>query len=139
MKALKQILVRGCITYTCLSLLFLLINLIVTAAAGDSLERAPIPALTFLMLFPFGLAMAAGGMLPHRFPHGPGRLCHYLITLLSLWLFLLLPSGVQTRASTMLVLFAVVTLLYWGVFGLITLTRGRFRRIMNDSEFKESN
>lgn len=136
MKALKQILNRGCISYTCLSLLLLLVNLIVTAAMGDNLERAPIPALTFFLLFPFGVTMAAAALLRTHLAPGLGRLCHYLITVLSLWLFLLLPSGVRVSPSTMLVLLVAVSAIYWAFVGIVALTKGRFRRIMRDSDLQ---
>lgn len=134
MNVLKRILTRGCIVYTCLSLLLLLINLIATAALEESLERAPIPALTFFLLFPFGSSMAAAGELKATLTRGLGRLLHYLITVLALWLFLWLPSGVQARPATLLILFALVSALYWAAVGIGALLRGRFRRIIKSDD-----
>lgn len=132
MKLLKKILVNGCILYTCISLLLLIVNLIATSAMGDSLDKAPIPALTFLLLFPFGLAIASANQLlgSASLDRMLGRLLHYLITVLSLWLFLWLPSGTNARAATVLVLFALVTILYWAAVGILALIKGRYQRIV---------
>ena len=134
MKSLKKILTEAAVYYTCLSLLLLAVNLCATAAAGDALNRAPIPALTFFLLFPFGICMSVGRLLLQRYTNGLGRLLHYLITLLSLWIFLWIPSKPQGRASTTLLLLAFVTLLYWVVVGISALIKHRFRRIMKDSD-----
>jgi hypothetical protein len=134
MKVIKKILTDGCVLYTCLSLLLLLVNLIATLAGGDSLDRAPIPALTFFMLYPFGLAMAGAAFLRKKYARGFGRLLHYLITVLALWLFLWLPSGVTVRAATMLVLLALVSALYWATVGIVALVRGRYQRIIKGSD-----
>ena len=112
----------------------LLVNLIATLAGGDSLDRAPIPALTFFMLYPFGLAMAGAAFLRKKYARGLGRLLHYLITVLALWLFLWLPSGVTVRAATMLVLLALVSALYWATVGIVALVRGRYQRIIKGSD-----
>ena len=96
---LKKLITGACVYYAAASLIVL-----VTAALIRGDLNGTVAALNYLMLFPFGLALSAAGMLVRcgRLP-GWGRwLLHFLITLAAFFCFLWLPSNANAGASSVL-------------------------------------
>lgn len=125
---IKALLCKGCIYFTLISLFFLFIILF----SDDG--SANISAKSFLLIFPGGLLLAIGEQLLKnqklsralRFP------LHYLITVLAIFLFLILPSNALVSASTRFLVLVFLSALYWLCFGLIALIKGCIRRLMEE-------
>ncbi len=120
----------GCIYFTVISMVIILINLL--ASGADSMDR--IYTVSFLLMFPCGLCLSAAEMLlrANTVPRWIRLLSHYVITLLSVTLFLFLPSSSGVSSTTVMILLALLTLLYWVLFGLILLIRGRVKKLMEE-------
>ena len=125
---IKKILKSTCVYFTLISLLFLLLSLADSKGASGGFNFS---ALFFL---PFGLAMALGQELicVKKLSAGIRYLSHYAITLLAIFCFLFLPSGNMPSGSTMLILFALLTVLYWIAFGIVALMRRRIKKLMEE-------
>ena len=128
LQTLKQWLASGCVYFTACTFLMAFIRLIVSGEESAGM----INVVSFLFFFPFGLAMSAAGMIlcNKSLPRWSRYLLHYGITILSLYVFVWMPSNTVARPSTVLIVFVVFTVLYWLVFGLIQLIRSRIRKLM---------
>ena len=83
---IKQWLTGGCIWYAIISLVFLMIDLIISEKNATHV----VSATSFLMMFPFGLAMSGAGMLYRgNLSRWARILLHYLISITSFFLFIL--------------------------------------------------
>ena len=121
---------RGCVYFTLLALLMLFIN--VAISGGEATEYVRVGP--FLLLFPCGLGISLADLLrkTKSLPRPWPMLLHFLVTTLSLILFLWLPTNSSMRAATALILLAVYSLLYWIIYLLIHLTVARIRRLMDE-------
>jgi hypothetical protein len=126
---LKSWLCGGCVYFTVLALVITLANLML--GGGQSFG---IRATSFLLLFPAGLCMSVGGMLlrTQKLPRWSRYLLHYFITVLSIYLFLYLPSGVSAKPVNLMLMFVLLSVLYWVLFGLIMLIVSRVRKLMEE-------
>jgi hypothetical protein len=124
----KRWLVGACVWYAAVSLCFLTVELF---AGSDSYAIA---AKSFALLFPFGLCMSLAGMLygSARVPRWGRMLSHYLITVLAFTLFLVLPSQKVFNPVFVLLLLVLLTVLYWILFALVHIFRGRLKKIMEE-------
>ena len=87
----------------------------------------------FLLLFVCGLCFSFAGMLrkADRLPSAVRVLLHYIIDALAAFLFLYLPVSVN-QAATRLVMFFLISIIYWLVVGTIELFRSRVRKLMEE-------
>ena len=129
--AIKKWLGGGCVYFTVTALLILFFNF---AALGTVKDAGNISMYSFLLMFPFGLCLSAAGMLlgAKGLSSWIRFLSHYLITVLAVFLFLILPSGASANSSFYLVMFALLSALYWILFGFVALIRNRVRRLMEE-------
>lgn len=121
----------GCVYYTLLSLFMILLNI---ALSGSEAASRGINLEAFLLFFPCGLGISAGGLLLkwERLPRWARGISHYLCTVLSIFLFVWLPINPSARASTVLIMLLAFTVLYWILFFLVHLTRRRILAIWED-------
>ncbi len=120
----------GCVYFTVISLLMLLINI----ALMDGSEDFSISPTSFLLILPMGLTLSLAELL-YRLPAMPrwgGALLHYGLTLLSFLFFMWLPLNSAVTPSTTFLLFTVLSVIYWVVWFLVHLIRGRIRRLMDE-------
>ena len=64
-------------------------------------------------------------------PRWAGILLHYAGTVLAVFLFLFLPVS-TSQASTKLLMFVLLTLVYWAIFGLYLLISSRVRKLFEE-------
>lgn len=125
----KKALRATCLWYTVISLCLLVVGLI----AGNG--QSYLDATSFLLLFPFGLAMALAGMLYRsgKLRRWARWLLHYAITLCALLVFVLLPHmNGAVSPVTVLLLCVLLSILYWILFLLIHIFQKRFRKILEE-------
>ena len=128
MKHFKKWLCGACYYFTGISLFIILLFMALFN------EEQAISGSAFLLVFPASLVMSAGGLLlgVKAIPRWARNLLHYLFTLLAVFLFLWLPHNPIASPSTVLILLAVFTLVYWLLFLLVHLIGGRIRRLMEE-------
>lgn len=125
-KLIKNWLCGGCVYFTVITLILLLLNVSPSTAPAISITRV-------LLIFPCGLLMSLGGMLQKTALPRWGRvLLLYIIDVLSVFLLLYLPVSASKEAATQLLMFVLLSVIFWIVFGLITLVSGRIRRLMEE-------
>ena len=129
-KLFRKWLADGCVYFTATALIMIFGNLLVSGA--DNVGR--IHAGSFLLFFPFGLCLSAAGLLfsSQKLPSWSKYLLHFLITDLSLFLFLWLPSNSSAQASTGLIMLTLFSVLYWIFLGLVVWIRSRVRKLMEE-------
>ena len=126
---IRKILKNACVYFTALSVFIILARLL----TGDASSAGVIYTISFLMLFPFGIAMAlAQEILVSRLARWIRYLSHFAITAIAAILFLWLPSGVTPTPATGLVLLVLFTVLYWVIFGLSLLVYTRVKRLLEE-------
>lgn len=129
LRFLREILIGACVRFTALAVCLMILKII---DSGGSTDGA-ISILSFLLLFPCGLCIAAAGSLrktslsPVLF-----RLLHFFITWLSVFLFLWLPTGNGYNVSRNLIALFVIALLYWLVYLIGRWTAARFRNFREE-------
>ncbi|MBE6602183.1 MAG: hypothetical protein E7637_06760 [Ruminococcaceae bacterium] len=123
-----KILKNSCVYFTLLSLLLVFLN--IGIEGGSSTAKGY--DVSSLIFFPIGLclALAQEALLAKNMPRWGRYLSHYAITLASIFLFLVAPSDAQVSSSTVLVLFALLSVLYWLLFGIILLIYTRIKKIL---------
>ena len=116
----------ACIWFTCFSVFLLFFSLVITDTTAISCTR-------FLLLFVCGLFFSLAGMLKkaERLPYVARALLHYIIDALAVFLFLYLPISVD-QAATRLLMFLLISLVYWLIIGMIALIRSRVRKLMEE-------
>lgn len=131
-QTVKNWLRGGCVYFTALALFFILLNFI----TGNVHDVGRINTLLFLLMFPCGLCLSFAEILlrSQKLSRWARILLHYLITLLSFYLLLVLPSNAKFSGSSLLVLFVLLTALYWIIFGLVALTLRRVRRLLSEDD-----
>lgn len=121
-----KILKSTCVYFTVLSLFILFLNMIIE---GDgSVKGYDISSLIF---FPFGLGMALAqeALLAKGLPRWGRYLSHYAITLASVFLCLIAPSKATVSPSTVMILFVLLSVVYWLIFGLTLLLYTRIKKL----------
>ncbi len=129
-KTLQKWLTDGCVYFTALSLLIILINLLAT----DDATSKGISAVSFLLFFPCGLCMSAGGLLLRlkTLPRWSRYLLHYIICVLAFFLMFYLPVSTHSNAMTKLVMFITLSVVYWVLFGAVMLVYTRVRKLLTE-------
>ena len=125
-QTLKKWLTDACVWFTGFSILLLFFSLVLSDTTAVSNIR-------FLLLFVCGSFFSLAGMIKHseKLPYVARTLLHYIIDALSVFLFLYLPVSVN-QAATRLLMFLLISLVYWLVVGTIALFQARVRRLMEE-------
>ena len=126
---IKQWLVGGCVWYAIISLIFLIIDLIISQKDATHV----ISSTSFLLIFPFGLAMSGAGMLyKSKLPRWSRILSHYVISIVSFLLFMLLPAGSTSSGVYVLLMLVLLTVIYWILFALVHIFAARWKRVVEE-------
>ena len=125
-QTIKKWFIDGCVWFTCISVLLLFFSLVITDTTAISCTR-------FLLLFVCGLCFSLAGMIKasRQTPYIARVLLHSIIDTLSVFLFLYLPTSIN-QAATRLLMFLLISLVYWLVIGTIALIRSRVRKLMEE-------
>ena len=125
MKAFNKWLNGGCVYFTVIALLLTSI---------DFLSDTPgaISSASFLMIFPAALVISGANLLLHSdiFPRWGRILCHYLLTVAAIFVFLYLPTKETIQPMQAMLMFVVFSIVYWILFLIIHIIGGRIRRLM---------
>ena len=124
LRILREILIGACIRFTVFAVCLMIFGIIDSGGSAEGNIRI----LSFLLLFPCGLCIAAASAL-RKTSLSPAlfRLSHFLITWLSVFFFMWLPAGIGGNASRHLVALFVIAVIYWIVYLIARLTVARFR------------
>lgn len=126
---IKQWLVSGCVWYAVISLIFLIIDI----ALSNTKATHVISSTSFLLIFPFGLSMSGAGMLYRsKLPRWSRILSHYLISVVSFLLFMLLPAGSASSGVYVLLMLVLLTVIYWILFALVHIFAKRWKRVVEE-------
>ena len=126
---IKQWLVGGCVWYAIISLIFLIIDLIISSNNATHV----VSATSFLLMFPFGLSMSGAGMLySSKLPRWSRILLHYVISVVSFLLFMLLPAGSISSGVYVLLMLVLLTVIYWILFALVHIFAIRWKRVVEE-------
>ena len=124
LQLLKDLLTSACVRFTVFAVCLMILRILVSGGSADG----SINMVSFLLLFPCGLCTAAASLL-RRTKLSPAlfRLLHFLITWMSVFLFLWLPAGRADSPARNLVALAVIAAVYWFCILIARLTVMRFR------------
>jgi hypothetical protein len=126
---IKQWLVGGCVWYAIISLIFLIIDI----AISNTKATHVISSTSFLLIFPFGLSMSGAGMLYRsKLPRWSRILSHYVISVVSFLLFMLLPAGSTSSGVYVLLMLVLLTVIYWILFALVHIFSARWKRVIEE-------
>ena len=126
---IKQWLVGGCVWYAVISLIFLIIDI----ALSNTKATHVISSTSFLLIFPFGLSMSGAGMLYRsKLPRWSRILSHYVISVVSFLLFMLLPAGSTSSGVYVLLMLVLLTVIYWILFALVHIFAKRWKRVVEE-------
>jgi hypothetical protein len=126
---IKQWLVGGCVWYAVISLIFLIIDI----ALSNTKATHVISSTSFLLIFPFGLSMSGAGMLYRsKLPRWSRILSHYVISVVSFLLFMLLPAGSASSGVYVLLMLVLLTVIYWILFALVHIFAKRWKRVIEE-------
>lgn len=126
---IKQWLVGGCVWYAIISLIFLIIDF----ALSNTNATHVISSTSFLLIFPFGLSMSGAGMLYRsKLPRWSRILLHYIISIVSFLLFMLLPAGSLSSGVYVLLMLVLLTVIYWILFALVHIFSARWKRVVEE-------
>jgi hypothetical protein len=126
---IKQWLVSGCVWYAVISLIFLIIDI----ALSNTKATHVISSTSFLLIFPFGLSMSGAGMLYRsKLPRWSRILSHYVISVVSFLLFMLLPAGSASSGVYVLLMLVLLTVIYWILFALVHIFAKRWKRVIEE-------
>ena len=126
---IKQWLVGGCVWYAVISLIFLIIDI----ALSNTKATHVISSTSFLLIFPFGLSMSGAGMLYRsKLPRWSRILSHYIISVVSFLLFMLLPAGSTSSGVYVLLMLVLLTVIYWILFALVHIFSARWKRVIEE-------
>lgn len=125
---IKKWFVSGCVWYAVISLMFLIINVVFSKNAASGISSK-----SFLLLFPFGLSMSGAGMLYRsKLPRWSRILSHYLISIVSFLVFMLLPAGSSTTGVFVLIWLVLLSAIYWILFALVHIFSMRWKRVWEE-------
>lgn len=126
---IKQWFVGGCVWYAIVSLIFLIIDI----ALSNTDATHVISSTSFLLIFPFGLSMSGAGMLYRsKLPRWSRILSHYVISVVSFLLFMLLPAGSASSGVYVLLMLVLLTVIYWILFALVHIFAKRWKRVIEE-------
>ena len=126
---IKQWFTGGCVWYAIISLIFLIIDLILS----NTNTTHVISSTSFLLIFPFGLSMSGAGMLyKSKLPRWSRILLHYIISIVSFLLFMLLPAGSASTGVYVLLMLVLLTVIYWILFALVHIFATRWKRVVEE-------
>ena len=126
---IKQWFTGGCVWYAIISLIFLIIDV----ALSNTKATHVISSTSFLLIFPFGLAMSGAGMLYRsKLPRWSRILSHYVISIVSFLLFMLLPAGSTSSGVYVLLMLVLLTVIYWILFALVHIFAKRWKRVLEE-------
>ena len=126
---IKQWLVGGCVWYAIVSLIFLIIDI----ALSNTDAMHVISSTSFLLIFPFGLSMSGAGMLYRsKLPRWSRILLHYIISVVSFLLFMLLPAGSVSSGVYVLLMLVLLTVIYWILVALVHIFSARWKRVVEE-------
>ena len=126
---IKQWFVGGCVWYAIVSLIFLIIDI----ALSNTDATHVISSTSFLLIFPFGLSMSGAGMLYRsKLPRWSRILSHYVISVVSFLLFMLLPAGSASSGVYVLLMLVLLTVIYWILFALVHIFAARWKRVIEE-------
>lgn len=126
---IKQWLTGGCVWYAIISLVFLMIDLIISERNAAHV----VSATSFLFMFPFGLSMSGAGMLYRsKLPRWSRILSHYLISVIAFLLFMLLPAGSVSSGVFVLLMLVLLSVIYWILFALVHIFAARWKRVVEE-------
>ena len=125
MKTVQKWLRGGCVYFTAIALFLTSIDFLSDASSAIS-------STSFLLIFPAALTISAAGLILHNesFPRWGRILCHYLLTVLGIFVFLYLPTKQTVQPMMALMMFLVFSVVYWILFLFIHIIGGRIRRLM---------
>ena len=125
---IKQWFVGGCVWYAIISLIFLVIDIALSKDATHVISST-----SFLLIFPFGLSMSGAGMLYRsKLPRWSRILSHYIISIVSFLLFMLLPAGSLSSGVYVLLMLVLLTVIYWILFALVHIFSMRWKRVVEE-------
>ncbi len=125
---IKQWFVGGCVWYAAVSIIFLIIDLALSKNATHVISST-----SFLLIFPFGLSMSGAGMLySSKLPRWSRILSHYLISVISFLLFMLLPAGSVSSGVFVLLMLVLLSVIYWILFALVHIFQVRWKRVVEE-------
>ena len=128
-KKIKQWFTGGCVWYAIISLIFLIIDV----ALSNTKATHVISSTSFLLIFPFGLAMSGAGMLyKSKLPRWSRILSHYIISIVSFLLFMLLPAGSTSSGVYVLLMLVLLSVIYWIFFALVHIFAARWKRVVEE-------
>lgn len=132
MKTFLKWLTQGCVYFTVLSLLIILVNLLLT---DNATEKGISPA-AFLLFFPCGLCMSAGQLLlrAKTLPRWSRYLLHYIISVLAIFLMFYLPTSSHADTMTKLLMFTLLSVVYWALFGVVMLIYTRVQKLLTEED-----
>ena len=128
---IKKLLVRTCICFTVTTFLLLVLYLILAKT-----EEGMRP-LAMILILPFSLCFSSGNMLLRceSLQRSLAVVLHYILTVGGVFLCLYLPMRQPgASASGAVVFFALLTLIYVIVMGVIAIVKGRAKRLKRDSK-----
>ena len=126
---IKQWFVGGCVWYAIISLIFLIIDI----ALSNTNATHVISSTSFLLIFPFGLSMSGAGMLYRsKLPRWSRILLHYIISVVSFLLFMLLPAGSTSSGVFVLLMLVLLTVIYWILFAIVHIFAKRWKRVVEE-------
>ena len=130
MKLLWKWIDHTCRIYTVTSILLLLLQPTVTG----SFEQALIEPVKFLMLLPFAVGIALANLVYgcKAASHALRLIAHFVLCVLSSFLFLYLPGNAQASASGKFLIVLFLIVLYWVVMGIYLLCTRASRRKQDD-------
>ena len=113
----------SCVCFTLITMFMLLI-----ALWGSENEKV-VNAAQVLRTFPCALCLGVAWVLwrAEKVARWGRILSHYLIHVLAIFLFLYLPVSLSGQAASNLLMFVLLSAIYWAVFGLAALIRSRIR------------
>ncbi len=125
---IKQWFTGGCVWYAIVSVIFLIIDLALSKDATHVISST-----SFLLIFPFGLAMSWAGMIYQgKLPRWSRILLHYVISVLSFLLFMLLPAGSASTGVYVLLMLVLLTVIYWILFAVVHIFAARWKRVVEE-------
>ena len=123
---IKQWFTGGCVWYAIVSVIFLIIDLALSKDATHVISST-----SFLLIFPFGLAMSWAGMIyKSKLPRWSRILLHYVISVVSFLLFMLLPAGSASTGVYVLLMLVLLTVIYWILFAIVHIFAARWKRVV---------
>ncbi len=128
-KTFLSIMARSCVYYTVISLALLFLDLILNGPTSGALTVT-----VSLLALPTSVCLSLGDLVRKAtsIPRWVGQISHYLITILSIFLFLCLPANPGILPVKALLIFVLLSVLYWLTAGIVILVRRRIRRLMEE-------